>query len=228
MILLVESDPSRSEAIARQLAIDGYEVRVAHTAQHARALTRGVQASAVVLGEVDGPRGRLELLEAMRLRDGTPEGWSSAIPVLVIGLRSDQLGMLRAFDAGADDYLGRPASYLELRARLRALLRRSEPAAAPLRVAVGPLVLDVQARKACLGGRPLILRRLEFELLRHLAGAPDRVFTRHELLRSVWGYRCVAATRTVDSHASRLRRKLQVSETGQWIVNVRGVGYRLR
>jgi DNA-binding response OmpR family regulator len=94
----------------------------------------------------------------------------------------------------------------------------------PLRV--GPLRIDRAAYAASLDGERLELRRLEYELLVHLARDPNRVFQRQELLRAVWGYRFVGTTRTVDSHASRLRRKL--SATGEhWIINVRGIGYRL-
>jgi len=91
---------------------------------------------------------------------------------------------------------------------------------------VGPLRIDPAAHAASLHGERLELRRLEFELLLHLASNPSRVFRRHELLRAVWGFRAEGCTRTVDSHASRLRNKL--SAAGEhWIVSVRGVGYRL-
>ena len=77
-------------------------------------------------------------------------------------------------------------------------------------------------------GLPVDLRRLEFELLVHLAGDPERVFSKQELLRAVWGYRSSGSTRTVDSHASRLRRKLRGATGGRWVINVWGVGYRLK
>ena len=83
------------------------------------------------------------------------------------------------------------------------------------------------SREVRLHGQVVRLRRLEFELLIHLAREPTRVFARDQLLRAVWGYRCAASTRTVDSHASRLRRKLDVEGSRRWVVNVRGVGYRL-
>jgi DNA-binding response OmpR family regulator len=95
---------------------------------------------------------------------------------------------------------------------------------APLQI--GPLTINPAARSASLAGNRLELRRQEYELLLHLAGDPRRVFRKHELLEAVWGYRSPSTTRTLDSHASRLRRKL--SAAGEhWIVNVRGVGYRL-
>ncbi len=93
-------------------------------------------------------------------------------------------------------------------------------------IRVGPLRVDTLGREAALGGRPLPLRRMEYELLEHLAREPDRVFGREELLRAVWGYRSPGSSRTIDTHASRLRQKL--GGAGRWIVCVRGVGYRLR
>jgi two-component system response regulator ResD len=92
---------------------------------------------------------------------------------------------------------------------------------------VGPLAIDVDAHAVSLHGERLDLRRLEYELLVLLASAPERVFSKEELLRSIWGYQSCTATRTVDSHASRLRRQLDVDGRGRWVINVWGVGYRL-
>ncbi len=146
----------------------------------------------------------------------------------MIGAKADELDLLRAFEAGADDFMARPAGYLELRARLRATLCRAEGTARGAGILeVEELTVDTGARSASLHGKALGLRRLEFELLAHLAGEPERVFTRDELLRVVWGYRSHGSTRTVDSHASRLRRKLAHDGGRRWVVNVWGVGYRL-
>jgi DNA-binding response OmpR family regulator len=95
---------------------------------------------------------------------------------------------------------------------------------APLQI--GPLTIDPAARSVSLAGKRLELRRQEYELLLHLAGNPSRVFRRQELLMAAWGYRSPGTTRTLDSHASRLRRKLSAAGD-HWVVNVRGVGYRL-
>ena len=166
--------------------------------------------SLAVLGGLDSPTGALELLREIRQagRARRPS-WNRALPAIVVGPGARELDMLRAFEAGADDFLARPAAYLEFRARLRALLRRARPIASLARpLEVGPLAIDTCARTVTVDGREVNLRRLEFELLVHLAREPERVFAKAELLRVVWGYRSGGSTRTVDSHASRLRRKL--------------------
>ena len=113
-------------------------------------------------------------------------------------------------------------------ARLRALLRRTASQdGLPSRIEVRGLEIDLSTRSAVLGGLNLDLRRMEFELLAHLAGEPSRVFTREEILRTVWGYRSTGSTRTLDTHASRLRGKLQAIDDRRWMIGIRGVGYRL-
>jgi DNA-binding response OmpR family regulator len=228
-VLIVESDPELGQAIIEQLAADAYRAELARTAEHARVQAAASPPSIVVLGDLGSPRGALELLEEIRegARAGTP--WTQETPVVVIGPRAQELDVLRAFDAGADDYLARPPGYLELRARLRAVLRRA--ASTPgnhQSLRVGPLCIDLGARSASLSGQAVELRRQEFQLLVHLAREPERVFTRDELLRAVWGYRSSGSTRTLDSHASRLRRKLGALDGARrWVINVWGVGYRL-
>jgi DNA-binding response OmpR family regulator len=209
-ILVVESDRSLGRAIADQLI--------------SRATTPGL----AVLGNIDCPRGALGLLEEIRESDRPGSPWDRALPAIVVSSRAHELDVLRAFEAGADDFIARPPRYLELRARLRAVLRRTGAAPNGERVLeLGPLVIDSAAHAVTLHGEPVALRRREFELLLHLAGDPRKVFGKDELLRAVWGYRCSGSTRTVDSHASRLRRKLDVDGSRPWVINVWGVGYRL-
>ncbi len=218
-VLVLEPDSEMADALVDQLTADGCHARTALTAEHARALARAHPLDAVLLGALDPPRGALDLLAEIR-RGASP--WVADLPVLVLGSPA-VLDLVRAFEVGADDFLARPIVYLELRARLGALLRRAGRERASLEV--GPLRLDTRSRVVTLDGEPVSLCRLEFQLLVHLASEPARVFTRAELLRAVWGVGS-AGTRTLDSHASRLRRKLGGGDR-RWVVSVRGVGYRL-
>lgn len=227
-ILVVESDPRLGRALVEQLLADGYRTELARGVEHARALADRNVPKLVVLGGLDSPHGTLELLEEIRKADHSCAPWEQDLPTIVLGARAQKLDMLRAFEAGADDFVSRPAGYLELRARLRAVLRRSEHGTSGnAALQVGPLAIDPGARAVSLHGRDVHLRRLEFDLLLQLADEPQRVFAKDELLRSVWGYRACGSTRTVDSHASRLRGKLERGSTRRWVVNVWGVGYRL-
>lgn len=228
-ILVVESDARQAQAIARQLTADGYGVELARTAAHARALAGGCPPGLAVLGSLDSPRGALGLLEEIRRGTSAGTPWDHMLPTIVLGANDHELDMLRAFEAGADDFLPSTARYLELRARLRAILRRAGAQAAHGGLLnVGALEVDTRTHLVQVGGCSVGLRRLEFDLLVALAGEPERVFAKDELLRSVWGYRCAASTRTVDTHASRLRRKLDVDGSHRWVINVWGVGYRLK
>ena len=155
--------------------------------------------------------------------------WLERAPVIVIG--HEQAGTVDSISAlrrGCDDYVPRPFEYQELVERIRAVLRRARPRV-PEVVETPPLCIDTRTRDVRVDGRRVQLSQKEYELLLCLARDPDRVFTKEELLRDVWGYQVIGRTRTLDSHASRLRRKLRMAGPEVSLVeNVWGVGYRLR
>jgi DNA-binding response OmpR family regulator len=235
-ILLVESNSPLGCELVEQLHSDRFQTTLARSAEHARALARMHALRAVVLGEIEQPRGALDLLEEIRRgsrADSARPLWDARLPVIVIGTGTGtgtgtgQLELLRAFDAGADDFIAAPLSYLELRARLRALLRRAERIADMPIVSVGSLEIDTAAHTVSFSGAQVELCRLEYELLVYLARAPTSVCSKHELLHAIWNRRAEQGARTLDSHASRLRRKLGAVGADGFVVNVWGVGYRL-
>jgi len=154
--------------------------------------------------------------------------WARRAPVIVLGPEeADVVDRVHAFRRGCDDYVARPFDYQELVERIHAVLRRSRPAVQEV-LEAGPVRVDTRTRDVRVGGRRIHLSQKEYELLVQLAREPERVFTKAELLYEVWEYRAPARTRTLDSHASRLRRKLREAGTGQaFVENVWGVGYRL-
>ncbi len=225
LILVTETDDTIGRPIVDQLAADDHPAKIARSANHATALARQEPPALVVLGALDTPTGALALLRAIR-SDGPDTPWQPDVPVILLSSHTQESDLLRAFEAGADDFMAHPPSYPELRARLRALLRRAYGSGSDRVLRVGPLRIDTAAHTAILHDRLLYLRTMEYNLLVHLARDPRRVFGKQELLRAVWGYPVICATRTLDSHASRLRGKLATRDE-RWIINVRGVGYRL-
>jgi DNA-binding response OmpR family regulator len=222
-VLVVEDDDSTRTFLADNLSADGYELLVAARVRDGLDLLRRRYPDVVVV-DVGLPDGNgLDLVRAVREAGGGAAGVDPATPVLVLSGRAAELDRLRGFEKGADDYLVKPFSYPELRARVAVLLRRSQRRRGSTRVRVGELVVDPVARDVRLRGEHVALSQKEFGLLRLLASEPDRVFTKLELLRTVWGHESLGTTRTLDSHACRLRGKLGAG----WVVNVWGVGYRL-
>jgi DNA-binding response OmpR family regulator len=225
-ILVVEDHRATRTFLADNLTADGYELVEAECARDAIRLlaTRYPDLAIVDLGLPD--RDGLELLREVRDADRLAGGVDPDVPMLVLSGRSGELDRLRAFDRGCDDFLAKPFSYPELHARIVSLLRRARRRPGQTKLRFGPLELDPTGRQVWLHGERVALSKKEFALLRALAGEPTRVFTREELLRGVWGYRTIGTTRTLDSHASRLRKKLTI-RGDQFVVNVWGVGYRL-
>jgi DNA-binding response OmpR family regulator len=225
-ILVVEDHPTTRTFLADNLSADGYEVLDAEGLWEARTLleTSFPDLAIVDLGLPDGDG--LELLAEVRAADRIAGRLDPDLPLLVLSGRVAELDLLRGFHRGCDDYMVKPFSYHELSARVRALLRRTRRRPTAGRLRVGSLQLDPASRQVWVKGEPVSLSKKEYALLRALAGEPTRVFTREELLRGVWGFRAMGHTRTLDSHAFRLRQKL--NRTGdRYVINVWGVGYRL-
>jgi DNA-binding response OmpR family regulator len=225
-ILLVEDDAPTRTFLADNLTADGYELLVADCARDGLRLleTKFPDVALVDLGLPDGSG--LDIVRRVRASDGVASRIDPAVPLVVLSGRAGELDRLRGFERGCDDYLCKPFSYPELRARVEALLRRADVRRRPGRLRVGELEIDAAARVVRLRGTPIELSQKEFALVRTLASDPTRVFTKDELLRTIWGFRTLGSTRTLDSHACRLRHKL--GRGGErFVVNVWGVGYRL-
>jgi DNA-binding response OmpR family regulator len=225
-ILVVEDDDATRTFLADNLTADGYDLLVADCASIGLSLLerKFPDLALIDIGLPDGSG--LDLLRRVRGADGVASRINPDMALMVISGRTTELDRVRGFDRGADDYLCKPFSYPELRGRVAALLRRADHRPARGRLRAGPLEVDPPSREVLLHGARVALSQKEFALLRTLASEPGRVFTKEELLRSIWGYRSIGSTRTLDSHACRLRHKLGVYGD-RFVVNVWGVGYRL-
>jgi len=225
-ILIVEDDAATATFLADNLSADGFEPLVAETEHDATRMLeyKGPDLVLVDLGLAEGSG--LDLLRRVRAADGVASRIDPHVPLLVISGRAGELDRVRGFDCGCDDYLCKPFSYPELLGRVNALLRRCGDRRALGRLRVGELEIDPPSREVWLRGERLDLTEKEFALLRALAVDPTRVLTKDELLRDVWGFRSRGVTRTLDSHACRLRAKLG-TQGDRLVINVWGVGYRL-
>ena len=224
-ILLAEQDATTRTFLADNLTADGYDVVPIDSK---RAAIRVLEARQPDLVVCDLGPDTIALLDAVRAADGLASRIHPETPLIVLTDRGDELARVRYFDRGADDVVAKPFSYPELRGRVRAVLRRSQPHSASRVMRVGELEIDTAARDVRLGDATIELATKEYALLVHLARDPRRVFTKAELLRDVWGFRVSHGhTRTLDSHACRLRRKLGAASGARWVENLWGVGYRL-
>ncbi len=225
-IVVVEDHPATRRFLADNLAADGFEPLEADCASDGERLieTSFPDLAIIDIGLPDGDG--LEMLRRVREADRVAGRVDPDLPIVLLTGRANELDRLRGFGRGCDDYIVKPFSYQELLARIRALLRRSSRRPGLGRLRVGGLEVDPQSRQVWLHGDPVSLSKKEFGLLRALASEPTRVFTREELLRGVWGFRVICPTRTIDSHAHRLRKKLN-SRGDRFVINVWGVGYRL-
>jgi DNA-binding response OmpR family regulator len=220
-VLLAEPEPAAREFLERHLTQDGFAV-VEAVAGEALELVERSQPDVVLVSD------ELAFDLCPRLREGEPgRSWDRDLPVIVLGGQAaDAVDRVRAFARGADDFVGRPFHYEELVARIRAVLRRTQPASGRV-LQARAIEVDTATRRVSVGGESVALPGKEYELLVKLASDPQRVFTKEELLREVWGFRSLGRTRTLDSHASRLRRRLARPGQPPYVRNVWGVGYCL-
>jgi DNA-binding response OmpR family regulator len=226
-LLVVEDDEATRAFLADNLRADGFAVAVAAGAGEGLRAIEVRHPSLVVLDLMLEDGSGLDLLDRVRAADGLGSRIDPDLPVVVLTGRAGEADRVRGFARGADDYLVKPFLYNELLGRIRAVLRRASGRRQRGVLRAGDLMLDPITRAVRLAGRPVHLSPREFALLQALAEDPTRVWTKQELLRDVWGYLAIGQTRTVDAHACRLRRKLGSCSARPWVLNVRGVGYRL-
>jgi DNA-binding response OmpR family regulator len=224
-VVVCEDDNVTLELLCDHLAADRFSVMPAPSASDALRLCRYNHPDLLLLDLSLPDASGLDVLREIRHADGIDSRFDPRLPVVILTGRSADTDCIRGLESGADDYLVKPFKYPELRARIGAVLRRRSPRhEGPARV--GDLIVDPARRRVMVGDRVVPLAKKEFGLLRMLASDPTRVFTKEELLTSIWAYKGPHKTRTLDSHASRLRRKLD-PEKGRFVINCWGIGYRL-
>lgn len=222
--MVCEDDDATLDLLCDHLTADRFEVLPAPSAADALRLCRCNTPDLMLLDLARPDASGFEVLRTIREADGIEDRFDPKLPIIILTGRADAGDRARAIDMGADDYLQTPFLYEEVKSRITAIIRRrhnrhEEP------VRVGELVIDPGRRSVKVGDRPVRLSKKEFTLLRALASDPTRVFSKDELLRDVWGFNSPPKS-TLDSHASRLRRKLD-PEHPKYVVNCWGIGYRL-
>jgi DNA-binding response OmpR family regulator len=223
-ILLVDDEDAIQKMLSFPLRRDGYEVIEARDGEAALTRFSEEKVDLVVLDlalpKLDG----LEVCRRLRAQ--------SAVPIIMLTARDEEIDKVIGLEIGADDYITKPFSIREFRSRVRALLRRASVTGATEpgeEIVAGPLRLDRARRRVEIGGRSPELTYVEFELTRVLAGTPGRVFSRQDLLEAVWGGSEYRDPRTIDVHIRHLREKLERDPSKpELVLTVRGVGYRFR
>lgn len=227
-LLIVDDEPHILSFLHDNFTSDDFTVHTAASVAQARSKLNAHRPHLALL-DVNLPDGTgFDLCREVRGADAMDVRFDPDLPIIMLTARDDETDRVRGFQRGADDYVPKPFSYPELLARVTALLRRTRLERSHDVLRVAGLAIDIETHEVRMHDELIPLSSKEFQLLVALARDPRRVFRKHELLKQVWGYQAVGSTRTLDSHASRLRKKLRPHARGRdHIANVWGVGYRL-
>ncbi len=221
-ILIVEDEPAIQELVAYTCSSNGYSVRRAESVSAAREAIGQQLPDLVLLDWMLPDRPGIDLLKDLRTEDRT-----RAVPVIMLTARGSEADRVVGLDTGADDYVVKPFSPRELVSRIRAVFRRRAPQHSGESVTYGPLTIDPARHEVLVDGNPVSMGLAEFKLLSFLVNHPDRVYSRAQLLDSVWGDHVFIEERTVDVHVLRLRKALTPARAQHLVQTVRGLGYRL-
>jgi two-component system phosphate regulon response regulator PhoB len=221
-ILVVEDEPAIQELVSFSCSSSGYKVRRADSVGSAQEAIRLELPDLVILDWMLPDRPGIELLRNLRSEERT-----RGLPVILLTAKSAESDRVAGLDAGADDYVVKPFSPRELVSRVRAVFRRRAPQHSGESLSYGPLTIDPARHEVLVGGKPVKMGLAEFKLLKYLVGHPERVFSRGQLLDSVWGDHVFIEERTVDVHVLRLRKSLATAGAQGLVQTVRGLGYRL-
>jgi two-component system phosphate regulon response regulator PhoB len=219
-ILIVEDDDSLALMLKYNLEPEGYTITRIDRGDEAETFLRETIPDLIILDWMLPGISSFELCRRLRARE---EGQD--LPIILLTARGEETDRIRGLSIGADDYVVKPFSVLELMARVKALLRRARPERIAHRLQIGDLTLDRQIKRVIRGKREVHLGPKEFRLLEHLVEKPGRVFPRSVLLDSIWGISSEIDERTVDVHIGRLRKVLTIGREKDPIRTVRGIGY---
>jgi two-component system, OmpR family, phosphate regulon response regulator PhoB len=221
-VLVVEDEPAILELIKVNLVDAGYDVQGAPDAETAQALLKTSLPDLVLLDWMLPGQSGLAFARELRASARTKE-----LPIIMVTARTDEADKVAGLEAWVDDYVTKPFSPRELKARIKAVLRRRAPEAAQEPLAAGLLRLDPSTHRVTVEGQPVHIGPTEFRLLRFFLARPERVHSRAQLLDQVWGDQVYIEERTVDVHIRRLRLALEPFGQDALIETVRGSGYRL-
>ncbi|MEM9333145.1 MAG: phosphate regulon transcriptional regulator PhoB [Pseudomonadota bacterium] len=221
-VMVVEDEDALAELLRYNLEAEGYEVEVQTRGDDAEIRLRETVPDLLLLDWMLPGLSGIELCRRIRLRNET-----ETLPVIMLTARSEESERVRGLSTGADDFVVKPFSVPELMARVKAMLRRSNPQKISSLLKAGDIELDRETRRAHRNGREVRLGPTEYKLLEFLMSAPGRVFSREQLLDGVWGHDNYVDERTVDVHIGRLRRAVCRGREIDPIRTVRGAGYSL-